>query len=172
MGNNHAVMDRIRAGEHGRLRDYVAWLLGATRGYGVKVVNPGGVESWKQGRGSLATLDDVVPHFEVTPRQILVELARAADELGLPHPIHLHTPNLGVPGNWTTTLAAMQALDGHRAHLAHIQFHSYGGSPGDAGAFDSQVPALADYFNAHPGLTADVGQVVFGETTSMTADGA
>src|SRR6185312_1018876 len=67
MGNNHAVMDHIRAGERGRLRDYVAWLLGAARAYGVKVVNPGGVESWKQGKGNLTTLDQMVPHFDVTP---------------------------------------------------------------------------------------------------------
>lgn len=172
MGNNHAVMDRIRAGENARLRDYVAWLLNATRGYGVKVVNPGGVENWKQGRGNVTTLDQVVPHFEVTPRQIMVELARTVDELEIPHPIHLHTPNLGLPGNWSTTLETLQALDGHRAHLAHIQFHSYGGAPGDTRAFDSQVIPLADHINTHPGISVDVGQVLFGDTTSMTADGA
>src|SRR4029077_13639267 len=76
MGNNHALMDRIREGDRAGLRDHVAWLLGATRGYGVKVVNPGGIETWKQGKGSLGGLDDAVPHFAVTPRQILVELAR------------------------------------------------------------------------------------------------
>jgi len=172
LGNNHFAMDRLRAGEHGRLRDYVAWLLGATGGYGVKVVNPGGVEAWKQGRGNPADLDDAVDHFGVTPRQILTGLARAVDELDLPHPAHVHGLNLGLPGNWATTLETMRALDGHRAHLAHIQFHSYGGSPADPAGIDSQVPALAEYVNAHPGLTVDVGQVLFGATTSMTADGA
>ena len=33
------------------------------------------------------------------------------------------------------------------------------------------MPELADYVNAHPNLTVDVGQVLFGETTSMTGDG-
>jgi len=172
MGNNHNVMDRIREGEHASLRDYVAWLLQATRAYGVKVVNPGGVESWKQGQGTVATLDQVVPHFDVTPRQILVELARAVDDLEIPHPIHLHTLNLGIPGNWDTTLETLKALDGHRAHLAHIQFHSYGGEPGETRLFDSKVTELADYVNAHPEFSVDVGQILFGETTSMTADGA
>lgn len=172
MGNNHAVMDRIRAGERDRLRDYVAWLLNATRGYGVKVVNPGGVENWKAGHGNVTSLDQVVAHFEVTPRQIIVELARAVDELAIPHPIHLHTPNLGLPGNWATTLETLKTLDGHRAHLAHIQFHSYGGSADDTSAFDSQVLPLAEYINTHPGISVDVGQVLFGDTTSMTADGA
>jgi formylmethanofuran dehydrogenase subunit A len=171
MGNNHFVMDRIRAGESGRLRDYVAWLLNATRAYGVKVVDPGGVECWKQGQGRLAALDDPVPTFGVTPRQIVVELARAIDALGLPHPIHLHGLSLGVPGNWETTMEMMRALDGHRAHLAHVQFHSYGGTADAVGSLDSRAAELADYLNDHPGLSVDVGQVLFGETTSMTADG-
>ena len=173
LGNNHYVMDRIKSGERDRLRNFVAWMLGATKALGIKVVNPGGVEAWKQGGGVRpATLDEVVPHFGVTPRQILVELARSADDLGLPHPVHLHTLNLGLPGNSAITLETMQALDGHRAHLAHIQFHSYGGDPTDLSRMDSQVGPLADYLNNHPNLTVDVGQVMFGETTSMTADGA
>jgi len=171
MGNNHAVMDRIHEGERGRLKEFVAWLLNATKGYGVKVVDPGGIETWKQARGLISALDDPVESFGVTPRAILVELARAVDELALPHPIHLHGLNLGLPGNARTTLETLQALDGHRAHLAHIQFHSYGGSADDVGSIDSQVPLLAEYVNTHPGLTVDVGQVLFGDTTSMTADG-
>jgi formylmethanofuran dehydrogenase subunit A len=172
LGNNHYVMDRIRLGERERLKSFVAWLLNATRGFGVKVVNPGGVETWKQGGGNVAALDDVVPHFEVTPRQILMEIARTVDDLGLPHPMHFHGLNLGLPGNSAITLETMEALDGHRAHFAHIQFHSYGGEPGNLGKFDSQAGPLADYINAHPNLTVDVGQVMFGETTSMTADAA
>ena len=89
----------------------------------------------------------------------------------LPHPVHIHANNLGLPGNWTTTLETMKLLEGHRGHLTHIQFHSYGGGAGDEDTFSSRVAPLADYVNAHPNLTVDVGQVVFGETTSMTADG-
>src|SRR6185312_6713213 len=117
------------------------------------------------GQGKIAGLDDTVPHFAVTPRQILVELARAVDELKLPHPVHLHTLNLGIPGNWETTFETFKALDGHRAHLAHIQFHSYGGTGSHATGMDSQVPILADFINTHPGLSVDVGQVLFGDTT-------
>ena len=65
----------------------------------------------------------------------------------------------------------MQALEGHRGHLTHIQFHSYGGGDGDENTFNSKVAPLADYVNAHPNITVDVGQVLFGETTSMTGDG-
>jgi formylmethanofuran dehydrogenase subunit A len=76
-----------------------------------------------------------------------------------------------MPGNWSTTLQTMQATEGSRAHLTHIQFHSYGGTVDDQSTFCSRVPDLADYVNSHPQLTVDVGQVMFGETTSMTGDG-
>jgi formylmethanofuran dehydrogenase subunit A len=171
LGNNHAILDRVRDRRWDLLRDTVAWYLHATRAYGVKVVNPGGIERWKQGQGNVAGLDDRVDHFDVTPRQILTALATAIDELGLPHPMHLHGLNLGLPGNAATTLETLQALDGHRAHLAHIQFHSYGGSAGDPSSIRSGVASLAEYVNAHPNLSVDVGQILFGETTSMTADG-
>lgn len=170
-GNNHYVMKQIAAKEPARLRAFVAWLLHAAKGYGVKLVNPGGVEMWKEGSDNIHSLDEVVPAFNVTPRQIIAEMAQAVMDLGLPHPAHIHCNNLGLPGNWKTTLNTMEALEGRRAHLTHIQFHSYGGDPDDQGKFSSKVPALADYVNAHANLTVDVGQVLFGETTSMTGDG-
>ncbi|MGH7224862.1 MAG: amidohydrolase family protein, partial [Gemmataceae bacterium] len=48
-GNNHYVLKQIAANEPERLRAFVAWLLSAGKGYAVKLVNPGGVEVWKQG---------------------------------------------------------------------------------------------------------------------------
>jgi formylmethanofuran dehydrogenase subunit A len=92
-------------------------------------------------------------------------------DLGLPHPVHIHCNNLGLPGNWKTTLETMRALEGRRAHLTHVQFHSYGGDADDQGTFRSHVPRLAEYVNGQPNLTVDVGQVMFGQTTSMTGDG-
>jgi formylmethanofuran dehydrogenase subunit A len=171
MGNNHYALKQIAAGEQERLRAFAAWLLGAAKAYAIKLVNPGGVEVWKEGQGNVSGLDDAVPAFHVTPRQIITGLAQAATDLGLPHPVHIHCNNLGLPGNWTTTLETMKALEGRRAHLTHIQFHSYGGGPDDQGTFRSHVPQLAEYVNGHPNLTVDVGQVLFGETTSMTGDG-
>jgi formylmethanofuran dehydrogenase subunit A len=145
--------------------------LHAAKGYAVKLVNPGGVEMWKEGAENIHSLDEKVEAFDVTPRQIITGLAQTVMDLGLPHPVHIHCNNLGLPGNWKTTLNTMTALEGRRAHLTHIQFHSYGGDPDDQGKFCSHVPRLADFVNAHPNLTVDVGQVLFGETTSMTGDG-
>ena len=171
VGNNHFVMDRIAAGEPEAVRAFCGWLLHATRGYALKVVNPGGVEAWKAGNNGPTGLDEPVPGFGVTGRQIVSAVATAADELQLPHPVHVHCNRLGMPGNWQTTLDTMRAVDGRRAHFTHIQFHSYGGGPEDQDTFCSKVPQLGEYVNSHRNLHVDVGQVMFGETTSMTGDG-
>ncbi|HKD38298.1 MAG TPA: formylmethanofuran dehydrogenase subunit A [Pirellulales bacterium] len=172
MGSNEYLLEAIRDGEHERAKNFIAWLLGAAKGYAPKLVNPGGVAAWKNGRdGPVADLDERL-NSGLSPREIIAAVARAAGELRLPHPLHLHCNNLGMPGNAATTLATMQALDGHRAHLAHIQFHSYGGDPNDAATFHSRVEPLAEYFNEHENLSLDVGQVLFGPTVSMTADSA
>ena len=170
-GNNHYAMEMIKKKEPTRLRNFCAWMLNSAKAYAMKIVNPGGVEMWKSGSDNIHSLDEKVDHYDVTAREILRELAQVAIDLKLPHPVHIHCNNLGLPGNWRTTLNTMDALEGRRAHLTHIQFHSYGGEPDDQAAFSSKVPELAAYVNSHPSLTVDVGQVLFGETTSMTGDG-
>ena len=135
MGNNEFIMQRIASGEREKMCAYVAWLLHATKGYAVKLVNPGGVELWKS-LGNAHTLDDEVTGFRVTPRQIIHSLADASMELNLPHAVHIHCNNLGVAGNWETTLDTMKALDGRPGHLTHIQFHSYGGTAGRSVHFE------------------------------------
>jgi formylmethanofuran dehydrogenase subunit A len=165
MGNNLPLFELIRS-EPGRVREAIAWWLQATGGYGVKLVNPGGVEMWKRSNGNVTSLDDDGPG--VTPRQVIGTIATAVHDLGLPHPVHVHCNNLGVSGNYRTTLDTLRTLEGHRAHLAHLQFHAYGGRPG--GRPRSRAPELADYLNDHPELSADIGQVMFGDATTMTAD--
>lgn len=165
MGNNVALFDLIRR-DPARVRDAIAWWLEATGGYGVKLVNPGGVERWKRGSGTVTSLDDEVAGL--TPRQVIDAIATAVHELGLPHPVHVHCNNLGIAGNWRTTLDTLDTLEGRRAHLAHLQFHAYGGRPG--GRLRSRAPDLAEYLGAHPEFSADVGQVMFGSATTMTAD--
>src|SRR4029079_1552152 len=172
MGNNHYVMRSLQENEPEKLKAFIGWLLSPPKGFAPKLVNPGGVEVWKNHQaGNVSGLDSVVDHFNVTPRQIIGEVAKAAAELQLPHPVHIHSNNLGMPGNWQTTLETMRALEGHRGHITHIQFHSYGGGDADENTFNSKVQPLADYVNSHPNVPIDVGQVLFGETTSMTGDG-
>ena len=140
----------IQDGEPERLKAFLGWLLSAAKAYAPKMVNPGGVEVWKQHQGgNVHSLDSLVEHFDVTPRQIIRGVAQAADELRLPHRVHIHANNLGLPGNWTTTLETMRALEGFGGHMTHIQFHSYGGGDGDENTFNSKTVELADYVNAH-----------------------
>jgi formylmethanofuran dehydrogenase subunit A len=171
MGNNHYIMKQLQANEPGLLKAYVAWLLNSAKGYAAKIVNPGGVEMWKSGSGDISGLDAQIDHFNITPRQIIAGVAQAVEELQLPHPVHIHCNNLGMPGNTSTTLDTMKALEGRRGHITHIQFHSYGGNPDDQSTFCSDVSNLVEYVNSHENITVDVGQVMFGDTTSMTGDG-
>lgn len=178
VGNDRRLLELISAKRQDAARDYLAWLLKVGRGYAPKVVNPGGVESWKHGIAhDQNTLDTEVPGLAITPRTILQSLARATNDLKLPHPIHIHCNQLGRIGNWTTTLETMKLLDGLHAHLTHIQFHSYLGtdpksSAADRVPFGSAVEKLVEQFNKQKTLSVDVGQVIFGPTISMTGDSA
>jgi formylmethanofuran dehydrogenase subunit A len=170
LGNDEYLHRQIAANELGRAKDYAAWILKSTGAYAIKVVNPGGVELWKRNVREVKTLDDPVGASNVTPRRILEVLASAAIDLGLPHPVHIHCNNLGVAGNVAMTLESMRALEGRRAHFTHLQFHSYGGERGKS--WSSAARQVAEYVNSHPEVTGDVGQVMFGDATTLTADGA
>ncbi|MBL8891767.1 MAG: formylmethanofuran dehydrogenase subunit A [Planctomycetaceae bacterium] len=171
VGNHVALLRAVADRNERQVQRILAWLLSSSAGYAPKVVNPGGVENWKQTGVDVRSLDQRIGFFDTTPRQVLQAIASAANELRLPHPLHIHTNHLGMPGNWRTTLESMRSLAGLSAHFAHIQFHSYGGGEADEDTFCSQVAPLADYLNEHPELSVDVGQVMFGDTTSMTGDG-
>jgi formylmethanofuran dehydrogenase subunit A len=128
------------------------------------------VELWKRGAPprNVTGLDDPVGSTAVTPRRILETLTDAGNELGLPHPVHIHCNALGQPGNAATTLETMRTLAGRRAHFTHLQFHSYGGGRGQG--WQSGAKDVIEYVNAHPEVSVDVGQVMFGPATTLTAD--
>ena len=173
LGNDDYLLRQIAARETARARDYAGWLLGVTRAYAIKIVNPGGVAAWKgggaDGSRNVSGLDEAVGSSAVTPRKILETLAGAAQALALPHPVHIHCNNLGQPGNAATTLESMRALAGRRAHFTHLQFHSYGGERGKP--WKSGANDVIEYVNGHPEVSVDVGQVMFGPATTVTADG-
>jgi formylmethanofuran dehydrogenase subunit A len=169
MANNEIVLDLLEAGEIERAKHVVAWLIWAAKAYGVKAVNPGGVAAWKWGKDAKVLSGPVEGYSTLTPATIIAGLAKIVDDLGLPHPLHLHCNNLGAPGNVATTLETLKILDGHRAHLAHLQFHAYGGS--EWGTMRSEAATLAEYFNTHTNLTTDAGAILFGDTVTITADG-
>ncbi len=147
--------------------DYVAWTLDATRCLGLKVINAGGASAFKFNARSLQ-LDEEVPYYGVSSRAILNALQMAVCKLNVPHPLHVHCNNLGLPGNVATTLATIEAANGLPMHLTHIQFHSY--SDEGKHGFCSGAARIAEAINAASNITADVGQVLFGQTVTISGD--
>lgn len=168
LGSDDFLLRMLAARQDQRaISDYVAWTINAAQALGVKVVNPGGISAFKFNQRYL-DLDEAHRYYQVTPRHILKALAQAVHDLGVPHPLHVHASNLGLPGNVDTTLATMQAVEGLPLHLTHIQFHSYG-AEGDR-KFSSGAARIAEAINANQNITADVGQIMFGQTVTASGD--
>ena len=146
LGNDDFVLGLMRSGESASaIRDHVAWTLQTTRALGIKVVNAGGVAAFKDNVREFS-FDDVVPYYGVTSRAIVKALQKAVHELGVPHPLHVHCNNLGLPGNFETALMTIAAAEDLPLHLAHLQFYGYG-KEGPHG-FSSAAPRLAEAVNA------------------------
>ncbi|MBI4343989.1 MAG: formylmethanofuran dehydrogenase subunit A [Euryarchaeota archaeon] len=172
---NWFIYKYLKEGDIDKCAAYVAWLLKATRGLAIKVVNPGGTEAWGWGK-NCTSLDDPVPNFDITPREIIRGLMEVNERLGLPHSIHLHTTNLGRLGNYVTTLETLKIPNGTKAafdrqvmHLTHLQFHCFGGDTWKN--FESKADEVVKEVNKRENVAIDSGNVTLDETTTMTADG-
>ncbi len=174
LGDWWFVLEYLREGKIEECARHVAWMLNATKGYAIKLVNPGGLEAWGFGH-NVKSLDDQVPHFCITPREIIRGLSKVNKLLNLPHTVHVHTNNLGKPGNYVTALETMKCVEDLATenkpviHITHCQFSAFKGD--DWRTFESGAEEIANYVNAHSHLTMDMGQVIFTDTTTMTADG-
>lgn len=147
----------------------VGWSVAASKALAVKVVNAGGINAFKYGQRELA-VDEPHALWGVTPRQVISRLAASVERIGLAHPLHVHASNLGMPGNVQAALSTLDAADGHRIHLTHAQFNAYTtDGPFDMGSGAEQ---LARYVNQHPNVSLDVGQIMFGQTVTISADTA
>jgi formylmethanofuran dehydrogenase subunit A len=168
LGNDDYLLRLIRdKASADNIREYVAWSLQATRALGVKVINAGAAAAFKANVRSFS-LDDIVPWYGVSSRQIVKALQRAVIDLGIPHPLHVHCSNLGLAAGVDTVIATIEAAEGLPLHLAHIQFYAYGGE-GER-KFSSAAARLAECVNAHNNITVDVGQVMFGQTVTISSD--
>jgi formylmethanofuran dehydrogenase subunit A len=156
-----------RGADKEEIKDYIAWTMHAAQALAVKVVNPGGISAFKFNQRML-DLDEKHVHYGVTPRDIILTLGQSLQELGVPHPVHIHGCNLGVPGNKDTTLNTIRAAEGTPIHLTHIQFHSYG-TEGDW-KFSSGAAEIAELLNQHDNVSIDIGQILFGQTCTASGD--
>jgi len=123
----------------------------------------------------VSSLDEPLEKFNVTSREIVKGVGKAVQRLKLPHALHIHANKLGVPGNYEVAIETLDSLrdiakDGNRsAHLTHVQFNIYGGS--NWMDVNSGAEHFAKYINNNEHASIDIGQVVFSDTTTMTADG-
>jgi formylmethanofuran dehydrogenase subunit A len=173
LDNNWIVLDYLSKNELEKCAAFIGWILNAIKGYGIKIVNPGGVELWGWGK-NVKTIDDQVPPFNITPREIIRGLCKVNKMLNLPHTIHLHTNNLGTPGNYRTLIESMKCVsdlsDGSIIlHVTHVQFCGYKGYSWIT--LSSGADEIAKFVNENKYVTLDLGQIVFGDATTMTADG-
>ncbi|WP_319379082.1 formylmethanofuran dehydrogenase subunit A [uncultured Methanocorpusculum sp.] len=167
------VMHAVAAGDIKRAAALIAWRLDAVKGYGVKLTNPLGAEMWSWGK-NVECIRKPIPDFDLSPAEYIKGVIEANEMLGLPHSVHLHCNNLGKPGNFTCTIGTMGLVPDlnekrQTCYLTHVQFHSYGGSGWND--FCSKAEPVANMVNLRPQVTIDMGQVMFGRTTTMTADG-
>ena len=189
LGNNWFIMRYLHDGDIEKAAAYTAWMMKTHKAYGIKCVNPAGVENWGWAK-NVHSLDEPNIHFEITPREVIHGLAEVNELLGMPMSIHLHTNNLGHPGNWEITKNSlaipadvtarpkaevdwaetkMNARRRQSVYLAHAQFSSFGGTSWRD--FQSGVKDVVDYVNQVDHVVIDNGAVPFGPATAMTGDG-
>lgn len=174
LGDWWFVLEYLKDGKIDECARHIAWIMNSTKGYAIKIVNPGGLEAWGFGH-NVNSLNDQVPYFCITPREIIRGLCKVNKLLDLPHTIHVHTNNLGKPGNYVTALETMKCVEDLRdgdkpvIHITHCQFSGFKGD--DWASLQSGAEEIANYVNAHSHVTLDMGQVIFTDTTTMTADG-
>ena len=94
LGNNWFLMRYLREGDIERAAAYVAWMMKTHKTYGIKCVNPCGVENWGWGK-NVSSLDEANIHFDMTPRDMIHGLCEVNELLGMPMSMHLHANNLG-----------------------------------------------------------------------------
>jgi formylmethanofuran dehydrogenase subunit A len=174
LGDWWFALEYLKDGSINELARHVAWIMTSTKGYAIKIVNPGGLEAWGYGQ-NVHSLGDQIPNFCITPRDIIRGLCKVNKLLNLPHTIHVHTNNLGQPGNYATTLETMESVEDLASenkpaiHITHCQFNAFKGE--DWRTLESGAEEIANYVNCHSHVTMDMGQVIFADTTTMTADG-
>ena len=61
--------------------DYVAFTINSTKSIGLKVINAGGTESFKRGCRDNFNLDDIVPEYGVSSREIVDSLCNSIKNL-------------------------------------------------------------------------------------------
>lgn len=168
LGNDDFLLSLIRdKASNTVIDDYVSWAVGSTRALGVKVINAGAAAAFKENVRAFS-FDDIVPGYGVSSRAVVKTLQDSVVRLGIPHPLHVHCNNLGIGGAADTVAETVAAAEQQPMHLAHLQFYSLG-TEGKR-KYSSAAARMAEMVNATPNLTIDIGQVMFGQTVTISSD--
>ncbi|MFG0251191.1 MAG: amidohydrolase family protein [Phycisphaeraceae bacterium JB051] len=167
--SHHAdLLPLINAGHLDAATALATKLFNNAGAMGIKLVNPGSMQAMDGPALDVIDIDQAAQGMTATPRQVLSFFLDLADKLNLAHPIHIHLPQLGTPDSAWTTCQWLDALQGRRAHLAHLQYHCY--DYDDDWYLRSDVERVLKQLQANPQITADVGLTTFGPAYGMTAD--
>jgi formylmethanofuran dehydrogenase subunit A len=172
LDSNYQLLSLFAEKEYKLAKQFTNFLISKTKTYGIKLVNPCGKLEWEWGN-LLGSLDECPHAIALTPRQAIQSFIKLNTMLGYPSPVHLHCNSMGVPGNAEITAETIKIAKSfgntnQLLHLVHLQFHAYGGS--NWKNIESKADALAKLINSSP-VTIDTGQIMFGHTVTMTADG-
>jgi len=168
------VLDLVQEGDMDKLTAFLGWLLKATKGYALKLVDTCSDVAWVHGKAGL-DLDEQVPGYNVTPMDVIKAVGEASQKLNLPHQIHVHCNKLGHPGNYAITMKTMDLagtyarVEQPSMHITHVQFTGYKGDSWTT--LESGGEDIAKVLNRNPYVTLDMGQIVPGASaTTMTGD--
>ncbi len=171
MGNDDYLLRLIRGRERTQARDYAAWLLGAAGGLRRQSGQPrrrGVVEARRTATAWASTRQW---------RSVARDAARDSRNASSVPATAWACPHAGATSTATTwewpatsprRSASLRAVAGRRAHFTHLQFHAYDAAAD--GTRRSGARSWSRYLNAHPEISGDVGQVMFGAATTLTAD--
>ena len=135
---------------------------------GIKLVNPGSTHAMDGPALDVVDIDQAVSGMTRTPREVLYFFLDVAEQLKLAHPLHIHLPQLGTPGSCDATLQWLNALDGQRAHIAHLQYDCY--LPDENWYLRSAAQQVLTALQSQKQITADLGLTGFGPAYAVTAD--
>lgn len=128
----------------------MAWLLRASKAYGVKLVNPLSSEVWtwkKEWKGS----DEKIRHLEISPLEYSKFVLSTLQRLNVPSPLYMHPDGAGQVGGYERAIETLDKLKGDgRLHLVHAQFYTLGSGK-------TCADELANYLSSSDNLEADAG---------------
>ncbi|MCR4429296.1 MAG: formylmethanofuran dehydrogenase subunit A [Caldiserica bacterium] len=167
MGNNLMLLDLIEKEDLKNAKRLISFLLKTSRGFAIKLVNPCRVLWGKLERDSGNT-DSMAIFPKIVPKKLIAIISEINEDLKIPSPVHLHCNEIGLPGNFQITLDSLEAAGENRLHLSHLGFHCYGGK--NWNDFHSKTYEIIRYLDEHKNISFDVGQIAFGDTTTISAD--